>query len=69
MPQIRFIHSLIDWSLSGIMTSYSSSVNLIASACGLVNSDFTNNEFLGYYPILKNQFQYVCSLIIPLSDL
>ena len=26
----------------------------IASACGLVDSDFTNDEFLGHYPIRKS---------------
>ena len=41
MSQILYIDILVDWSLSGIMTS-----KLV-----IRESDFTNDEFLGHYPI------------------
>ena len=44
-----YINILVDWSLSGITRH---PLIWIASACGLVDSDFTNDEFLGLYPIL-----------------
>ena len=52
MSQILYINISVDWSLSGIMTSKrvireSESPRPAAS----VNSDFTNDAFLGHYPI------------------
>ena len=38
---------MVDWGLSGIITPHT-------SACGLVDSDFTNDEFRGQYPILMH---------------
>ena len=43
MSQVLCINVLVDWRLSGILTS--------KLACGLVASDFINDEFLGHYPI------------------
>ena len=48
------IYIFIDWSLSGIMTSK----HVIRESesprpNGLVDSDFTNDAFLGHYPIHK----------------
>ena len=50
--EITWIYIFIDWSLSGIMTSK----HVIRESesprpNGLVDSDFTNDAFLGHYPI------------------
>ena len=47
MSQILYINILVDWSLSGIMTS-----KLV-----IRESDFTNDEFLGHYPIHNHNGQ------------
>ena len=39
---ILYINILVDWSLSGMTSKL---------VCGVVDSDFTNDKFLGHYPI------------------
>ena len=58
MSQILYINILVDWSLSGIMTSKLvireselTKITILFTYI-LLDSDFTNDEFLGHYPIL-----------------
>ena len=46
MSQILHINILVDWSLSDIMTS-----KLVIRESESPRPDFTNDEFLGNYPI------------------
>ena len=51
--QRPYINILAHWSLSGIITSklLIRESELPQSGHGHVDSDFTNEEFLGHYPI------------------
>ena len=54
MSQILYINILVDWSLSGIMTSKLVIRESESARPAPRRFNFTNDEFLGHYPILSD---------------